>query len=913
MDLYINCRINKILYLLIFALIIIPFYSYELEISTQDGLSLSFDNTTGNINAVSINSKSIDLFPGAYGGLQFFELTPITSQYIIFSEDFNTSEVNWNSAIMDNWNASTIYYSWYSSGGVTDSGYLRLGDGVHTGCGIAFPQTINVLPGSNLKISWFGKSSNIESKYIFCVRLFNNEGMEITQSSSIPAGWIYSDASKAQCVYGMTNQLANQWEEFVYSYTVPEDAVAMTISLRYWRDGDFFVNIDDIKIEVVGGINFGDKKNVSGDLHIIGENLYQQVVNLPLEKLKFTTTYGSFPNYIKSDVLIEDLSSPLKERPLKILYTIPINAIGWEWGDDINQHRTIESGKDYDYTFTMLGRKVSIYPWTAIYNNESGFSLSVPMDIPRIQKFIYRNDEGLQIILDICLSPDTVHIEAGKASFSFTLFSFLSEWGFRSATKKYYDVYPQFFMKRTTRDGCWEYPIPPNNIPNPQDFGFTFFECSSQPEEVRNYCHQLGIELYYYMEPWGVWQNYGTITEKPSYEDRFATLEAWAGDTSTTSSWLRAPRYLTAQAVLNSSYKNEEEKYYIDSSSYFWHQWGGNANQFWPCYPDVDFTGVTMGMIYKNYFVDYKSEEQDGVYVDSISANGSVSDIEDFRKDRFKYAYQPLTFSIRNGQAIVSSQMVQYDFLNWLFNYEHSWNKKVMGNIFVYGYRYYAHLLDILGSEVFDIKEADNLSAIRRTLCYKKVNTNLMQWWKGSDFIDNDEVLQYIKGQLFWGFFPGIASCGGGIDWGETIERYFLHPELYERDRELFKTYIPIIRQLSEAGWEPIPFAQSSSNDILIERFGNWNNTDLMFTLKNNSASTISSNITIDAQGLEFQDDELSKLECNEIISNLSISLTINTVTKKISFDMSILSNDVKVVRLYIPSSKVLFPIWELF
>jgi len=906
-------KTSKILAIVIFICIVISPQLIAIDLSTQDGLSLSLDNTSGQINGLSVNSRDIALFPGIYGGLQFYEPIPITSQQTIFYKDFNTSEVTWNSAIMDNWESSTIYYNWVSSGGVSDSGHLILGNGIHTGCGIAFPQKITIFPGSVLKISWFGKSANIESKYIFCIRLFNEDNIDITQQSPVSSGWIYSGASKAQCVYGMTNQVPNQWEEFTYNYTVPEDAVAMTISLRYWRDGDFYINIDDLKIEETEGLNWGIEKNISGPLTNIGESVYQQVVNLPIEKLKFTTTYTSFSNYLRTDVLIEDLSSPLCNRPLRILYTVPVNAAGWQWGDDINQHRLIESGKNYDYTFGMLGRKSSIYPWSSIYDNESGISMAVPMDVPRVQKFIYKNGEGLQSIFDICLSPDTVHIEEGKASLTFIIYQFAPQWGFRSSTKKYYEIYPQFFIKRTLRDGCWEYPIAPTTIPNPLDFGFVFFECNPQSESVRNYCHQLGIELYHYMEPWGAWQNYGDITEKPTYEERVATLEAWASDTSSTSTWLGAPRYVTAIAVLLSSYKDSSEKFYIDSSDYFWHQWGGKANQFWPCYPDVDFSSFSMGLIYKTYFVDYRANEQDGIYVDSISANGSLSDLEDFKQEHFKYAYQPLTFSIHNGQPIVASQMAQYDFLNWLFSYEHNQNKKVMGNIFVYGYRYYAHLLDILGSEVSDVRETDNISAVRRTLCYKKVNTNLMQWWRGTDFIDHDEILQYIKEQLFWGFFPGIASCGGGIGWGETIERYFLHPELYERDRDLFKTFIPIIRQLSEAGWEPLTFTQSDNSDILIERFGNWTSKNLLFTLKNNTTSTIIANITADAQSLGIQTSELNKVKGQELISNLPISINVNEPSKQLSFTINISSNDVKVISLYASSSEVPFNFWELF
>ncbi|MCD6386639.1 hypothetical protein J7M23_12810, partial [Candidatus Sumerlaeota bacterium] len=520
--------------------------SSGIELSTHEGLTLTLDNTTGHITALRIKGKNLPLFAGVDGGLCYIEPKPITESSTLFYEDFNTTEVSWNSAIMANWDSTDIYYTRFETGGIDNSAYLRLGDGVHTGCGIAFPEPVPVVPMNKLRISWFGRSSNTESKYIFCIRLFNKAGEDITAQSPRPPGWIYSAASQAHCVYGMTNQKFDEWEQFSYEYLVPEDASSMTLSLRYWRDGDFFVDIDDLRIDVIGGINLSEPTTISAPVSALGNETYQQTATLPSEHLKFTTTYRCFPTHIRTDVLIEDTSLPLQNRPLRVLYTIPINATGWEWGDDINQHRQIEDGENYEYTFSMLLRKVSLYPWSALYNNECGVSLAVPMDVPRIQCFRYRDNEGLQTIFDVCLSSETVHIEAGKASLSFVVYQFSPEWGFRSATKKYYTIFPDFFVKRTERDGCWEYPVSPDQIPDPEDFGFAFFECSPKPENVRNYCHQLGIELYYYMEPWGAWQSYGSgIIEKPSYEERVATLEEWAEDTSSSVKWLRAPRYYT--------------------------------------------------------------------------------------------------------------------------------------------------------------------------------------------------------------------------------------------------------------------------------------------------------------------------------------------------------------------------------
>jgi hypothetical protein len=63
---------------------------------------------------------------------------------------------------------------------------------------------------------------------------------------------------------------------------------------------------------------------------------------------------------------------------------------------------------------------------------------------------------------------------------------------------------------------------------------------------------------------------------------------------------------------------------------------------------------------------------------------------------------------------------------------------------------------------------------------------------------------------MFPGFFSHNASQG----------HYFSRPQLYNRDRPLFKKYVPLCRRLAEASWEPLTHARSSNKHVLVERFG---------------------------------------------------------------------------------------------
>jgi len=75
-------------------------------------------------------------------------------------------------------------------------------------------------------------------------------------------------------------------------------------------------------------------------------------------------------------------------------------------------------------------------------------------------------------------------------------------------------------------------------------------------------------------------------------------------------------------------------------------------------------------------------------------------------------------------------------------------------------------------------------------------------------------VEKYMKRCLAYGMFPGFFSHNA------SQGHYFSRPELYERDRKLFKKYVPLCRLVAEAGWEPVTKAWSDNHQIHIERFG---------------------------------------------------------------------------------------------
>lgn len=106
-----------------------------------------------------------------------------------------------------------------------------------------------------------------------------------------------------------------------------------------------------------------------------------------------------------------------------------------------------------------------------------------------------------------------------------------------------------------------------------------------------------------------------------------------------------------------------------------------------------------------------------------------------------------------------------------------------------------------------------------------------------------------VQRSLFYGIFPRnlVAS---NTDYGF---HYWMQPQLYERDRTLFKKYIPIIKEVAEAGWMLVTHAASSDPQVFIERYGE--GEVVYLTLMNESESSANATITINpaAMGLSNQ------------------------------------------------------------
>jgi len=103
---------------------------------------------------------------------------------------------------------------------------------------------------------------------------------------------------------------------------------------------------------------------------------------------------------------------------------------------------------------------------------------------------------------------------------------------------------------------------------------------------------------------------------------------------------------------------------------------------------------------------------------------------------------------------------------------------------------------------------------------------------------------RYMQRALAYGMFPGFFSENASTDC------YFTKPEWYEPARPLFKKYIPLIRTIARAGWQPVTRAASGDPAVLLERFGEPGDGTVYLTALNDSPEPRTAHITVDLAAL---------------------------------------------------------------
>lgn len=592
-----------------------------------------------------------------------------------------------------------------------------------------------------------------------------------------------------------------------------------------------------------------DFMHFGGTLASSGSTLTQtdagSVLNLSLSAMMTAQ-----PGQITINGSITDLSNT--DRGVTVYFALPHDPSGWVWGDALRRSRVVAGAGEFRNT-TLDGFQdgpLSPYPWSAVTGlvtsagQASGLSLAYALDLPA-QVRIVCNPATRQLYLAYDLALTAESKMPRRATYRFSLFKHQSAWpfaasesrGFRAAAQRYYELFPAWFQRRVppSEEGIWIAFTDLSLIPGLPDFGVEFHEADLWAVPFDD-AHGVRT-LRYVSEPWSYHMPILDATDPNNYAQVIAYLN---NQYQTGTGRARD----MAEATLSSGTFDEQGRYRFQSENVPWCNNSGKCVVFTlNADPDVSVPPYLLNKAKTDWnptvWGAYDANPTlDGEYIDSFYTQGGVAN---YRRQHFGAADLPLLPSGPSSQPAIAEVQSTYEFSRAIASDIHGRGKWMMANTILLNIPWGAELFDVAGTEVNWYgtgswqPPADEWFLYKRALMHRKPYGTLMNMDFSNLTFERSE--QYMQISLFYGIYASMFSADA------STNAYWTQPALYERDRPLFKKYVPLVRTLNQAGWQPLSHATSSHPAIYVERYGHGN--PLYLTLRNDGSNAAAGTVTL--------------------------------------------------------------------
>lgn len=519
--------------------------------------------------------------------------------------------------------------------------------------------------------------------------------------------------------------------------------------------------------------------------------------------LQLTSTETARDGAAFVEAEVRDLTGA--DRAITLYYAVRVPPGEWRWLADPRTEEPAAGAREYTtavrFEVGATGR-LSLYPFAAVAYGTRGVALGVDPFSPVFVRFCYNaGTRELFAACDIALTP-----ERPAAAVRLCRFGFDPAWRFRAALDVYARLYPEAFRCRTPRQGQWMPFAKISAVQGWEDFGFVFKEGNNETE----WDDAHGIITFRYTEPMTWWMR---LPEGVPWtmDGALGLVRKYAAEEPESANGRHA------RALLASGYHDETGQFVARFEKTPWCNGAVWSMNSMPGIPgDVtDFSLKWNPAEKERLYGPQRKGDLDGEYVDS--SEGYVTAVLDYRRDHFAAARTPLVFDADCRPAIFRG-LIAAEYVRALAEDVHAMGKLMMANSTPSRLWFLAPNLDVMGTET-DWNRGGQWRPMahrellyRRALCGPKpfcflMNTEFEQF-------PCEKVEKYMKRSLAYGFFPGFFSHNA------SEGHYFTRPELYNRDRPLFLKYVPLVKRVAEAGWEPVTLAVSEDPAILVERFG---------------------------------------------------------------------------------------------
>ena len=556
--------------------------------------------------------------------------------------------------------------------------------------------------------------------------------------------------------------------------------------------------------------------------------------------LRLETTMTSAVDHLAVTGRISSTST--NDRAILLAFALPIDAAGWRWHDDLRRARVIEGQGEYSNASAVgagTTGTLSVYPMACVEDGQSGLAIGLDMGHAAQYRLVYHaGTRQFLIVYDFGMVQDTTRFPSA-AEFRFVLFKFAPRSGFRAAWQKYMAIFPDHFEVRSREQGIWMPFTDVSTVDGWEDFGFRYHEGNNNVP----FDDQHGILSFRYTEPMTWWMPMAPEiprTEEMALQVRDEYAEGPPGNQQRMAVLSRGAAMQDSEGHPALIFRNEP---WANGAV-----WSLNPNPWLPSEPNaatVHWNAAIREQLYGSGAVG----QLDGEYLDSLE--GYVTANLNFRRDHFAQSTVPLTFTLDTRLPTLFKGLAVYEFTRWISEDLHRMGKLCFANGVPYRFTFLCPWLDVMGTETDWLVNGQYQAAshtqmsLWRTLSGRKPYLLLMN--TDYDRFGTTEVERYFQRSLFYGMFPSMFSHNAAEN------PYWRNPTWYERDRPLFKRYLPLIREVAEAGWSPVTDATTDAASVLVERFGPTTQGTTYYTLFNDGTGYVRGTLSLTSESIETQ------------------------------------------------------------
>lgn len=492
-----------------------------------------------------------------------------------------------------------------------------------------------------------------------------------------------------------------------------------------------------------------------------------------------------------------------QDRAISLVYALPLpgaEPIVWHDSPRNSETLTAASGQRRATTNQKVGEgPLSRWPFGAVTVGGKGLALGYDPSAPAIFR-VTANPKTRELLIAFDLGFTR---EKPDAHFRFVSFAFPGELAFRGALATYQQIFPENHTVRIKKHGLWMAFRKISSVQGWEDFGFAVKEGDNEPA----WDDAHGLLTFHYTEPSTWWMTMKGAHGSYTLDDCIAEANrrADAGE-PLARAWRAAP---CLDALGRPAGAVKDTPWCVGA---IW-----NLSPL-PAITNGEYACKLREATWEKRYAQAFPAGVDGEYIDS--AEGYVTPPLDFNRAHFAASRTPLAYDPNTKQPGIAKCLAFYEYVRETADRCHAIGRDLMGNGIPHSWPWLVPYSDFGGQETGWINAkgdwrpmSDDDLLYRRAMSGAKPYCFLMN--VNFDKFPSALVEKYMQRTLAYGLFASFFSpnASGG--------HYFSRPELYDRDRPLFRKYVPLCRLVSEAGWRPVnTLAQSKTPGVFVEQFG---------------------------------------------------------------------------------------------